>query len=250
MEAVLPMTVPALQVEDRPLIPLAGPHGPGAGNAFPVRRVYCIGRNYAEHTREMGGNPEREAPFFFMKPTDAIQPVGADAVADHAYPPGTSDYHHEVELVVALKGGGRDIAVENALEYVFGYAVGLDMTRRDLQGDAKKGARPWEIGKASDHSAPCGVMTIAGAESTNLLRHGTISLRVNGKTRQSAPLSDMIWSVAEQISILSRYYELKAGDVIYTGTPAGVAAVHPGDVVEATVDAPGGGLSAVRLRIV
>lgn len=244
------MKVPALQVEDRPLIPLAGPYAHGAGRAFPVRRVYCIGRNYAEHTREMGGNPERETPFFFMKPTDAIQPIGADTVADHAYPPGTSDYHHEVELVVALNGGGRDIAVERALQFVFGYAVGLDMTRRDLQGEAKKGARPWEIGKASDHSAPCGLMTLAGAHDAGLLQNGTISVTVNGKPRQSAPLSDMIWSVAEQISILSRYYELKAGDVIYTGTPAGVAAVQRGDLVEAKVDAPEGGLSAIRLRIV
>ena len=203
-------------------------------DVFPVRRIYCIGRNYAAHAREMGSDPTREPPFFFQKPNDAIQNVAPGTVADHPYPSLTKNYHYEVELVAALKSGGRDISIEKALDHVYGYALGLDMTRRDLQrgmGDQKK---PWEIGKSFDHSAPIG--PIHKVEKIGHFQKGAISLAVNGVEKQKADLSFMIWSVAEQISKLSEAFELKAGDIIYSGTPENVGAVVKGDVILCRID--------------
>lgn len=197
---------------------------------FPVRRIYCVGRNYAAHAREMGHDPDREPPFFFMKPGDAVVPT--DSIV--AYPSQTNDYQHEIELVVAIGTGGRDIAVEQALDHVFGYAVGLDMTRRDLQAAAKKLARPWDMGKGFDESAPCAPITPVSA-----IGHpdkGAIWLTVNGQERQRGDLSDLIWSVAETISYLSRFVALQPGDLIYSGTPEGVGAVVKGDRLVGHVD--------------
>src|SRR5205814_1803097 len=199
----------------------------GETDVFPVRRIYCIGRNYAAHSREMGSDPNREPPFFFQKPTDAIQNVSIGAVADHPYPSLTKNYHYEVELVAALKSGGTNIPVEQALDHVYGYALGLDMTRRDLQramGDEKK---PWEIGKSFDRSAVLG--PLHPAAKIGHFTKGAISLAVNGNVKQNSNLQNMIWSVAEQISKLSEAFELKAGDIIYSGTPENV-----GPVVKAT----------------
>ncbi|MGL4636872.1 MAG: fumarylacetoacetate hydrolase family protein [Beijerinckiaceae bacterium] len=201
----------------------------GTTDVFPVRRIYCIGRNYAAHAREMGSDPTREPPFFFQKPTDAIQNVAAGTVADHAYPSLTKNYHYEVELVAALKSGGKDITMEKALDHVYGYALGLDMTRRDLQralGDEKK---PWEIGKSFDNSAPIG--PIHRVEQVGHFKAQRISLAVNGTVKQNATLAHMIWSVAEQIVRLSSAFELKAGDIIYSGTPENVGPVVKGDVI-------------------
>lgn len=216
----------------------------GGDLRFPVRRIYCIGRNYAAHAIEMGSDPSREAPFFFQKPTDAIQVVPPDTVADHPYPPLTRNYHYEVELVAALSQGGRDIPVEKALDCVYGYALGLDMTRRDLQrgmGDQKK---PWEIGKSFDHAAPIG--PIHPVAKTGHYREGNIWLAVNGERKQQATLSHMIWSVAEQIARLSQAFELFPGDLIYSGTPENVGPVVRGDVIVAHVD----GLPELSIRIV
>lgn len=201
----------------------------GTSEQFQVRRIYCIGRNYAAHSREMGSDPNREPPFFFQKPTDAIQNVALNTVADHPYPSLTKNYHYEVELVAALKSGGTNIPVEKALDHVYGYAVGLDMTRRDLQrklGDEKK---PWEIGKSFDHSAPIG--PIHRVEQVGHFEKGAISLAVNGTVKQNSNLSNMIWSVAEQIAQLSTAFELAAGDIIYSGTPENVGPVVKGDVI-------------------
>ncbi len=195
----------------------------GSAELFPVHRVYCVGRNYAAHAREMGKDPDKEPPFFFLKPADAVVPGGGGI----HYPPGTGNYHHEVELVVALREGGRRIGVAEALAKVFGYAVGLDMTRRDLQLKARDMGRPWDFGKGFDESAPIAPLTPASRWSDPT--RGAISLEVNGETRQAADLSDLIWSVAETISYLSDYYTLAPGDLIFTGTPAGVGAVVPGD---------------------
>jgi 2-keto-4-pentenoate hydratase/2-oxohepta-3-ene-1,7-dioic acid hydratase in catechol pathway len=206
----------------------------GSKQVFPVRRVYCIGRNYAAHAREMGSDPTREPPFFFQKPTDALQFVAPDTVLDHAYPSLTKNYHYEVELVAALKSGGKDIPIEKALDHVYGYALGLDMTRRDLQramGDEKK---PWEIGKSFDNSAPIG--PLHPVESIGHFKSENISLAVNGVVKQSATLAHMIWSVAEQISKLSQANELKAGDIIYSGTPENVGPVVKGDVILCKLD--------------
>ena len=200
------------------------------GSPFPVRRIYCVGRNYAAHAREMGHDPNREEPFFFMKPADAIVPTGTVI----PYPSKTGDYQHEIELVVALSKGGKDVPVERALDLVFGYAVGLDMTRRDIQSVAKKMSRPWDLGKGFDQSAPCAPLT--RADAFGVPAKGSIWLKVNGKIRQQGDLSDLIWSVAETISYLSGYVELCPGDLIYTGTPEGVGAVVKGDVLEGHVD--------------
>jgi 2-keto-4-pentenoate hydratase/2-oxohepta-3-ene-1,7-dioic acid hydratase in catechol pathway len=220
-------------------IPIVGSH-----ELFPVRRIYCIGRNYAAHAREMGSDPSREPPFFFQKPTDAIQHVVANTIADHPYPALTKNYHYEAELVAALSGGGRNIPVAQALERVYGYTLGLDMTRRDLQramGDEKK---PWEIGKSFDHSAPIGAIhTVA---QTGHFTQGAIWLKVNGQTKQSANLNQMIWSVAEQISKLSEAFELFPGDIIYSGTPENVGPVVRGDVIEMHID----GLPNLSVKIV
>ncbi len=211
---------------------------------FPVRRVYCIGRNYAAHAREMGSDPAREPPFFFQKPTDAIQVVPVAQIADHPYPPLTKNYHYEVELVVALKLGGRDIAIEKALDHVYGYAVGLDMTRRDLQramGDLKK---PWEIGKSFDRSAPVG--PLHKVEHVGHISNGLIALSVNGALKQSSTLSHMIWSVAEQIAKLSEANELFPGDIVFSGTPENVGPVVKGDVIVGSIH----GLPDLSIRIV
>ncbi len=208
------------------------------GGSFPVRRIYCVGRNYAAHAREMGHDPDREAPFFFMKPADALVTGGADM----PYPPMTSDLHHEMELVVALRSGGADIAEADALGHVWGYAAGLDMTRRDLQGEAKKLGRPWDMGKGFDHSAPIGEMVPAAGVDPG---RGRIELRVNGAVRQSSDLSLLIWSVPETIAYLSRLVRLEAGDLIFTGTPEGVAACVRGDVLEGMVE----GVGTVRVRV-
>jgi len=211
---------------------------------FPVRRIYCIGRNYAAHSREMGSDPTREPPFFFQKPTDAVQNVTPGTVADHRYPPLTKNYHYEVELVAALHKGGRNIAIADALDHVYAYTVGLDMTRRDLQramGDEKK---PWEIGKSFDQSAPMGPLHLAS--QMGHVTQGSIWLKVNGQTKQSANLNQMIWSVAEQISKLSEAFELMPGDIVYSGTPENVGPVVRGDVIECHID----GLPNLSVKIV
>jgi len=216
----------------------------GSTEAFPVRRIYCIGRNYAAHAREMGSDPTREPPFFFQKPTDAIQFVPPGQTVDHLYPPLTKNYHYEIELVAALNKGGKNIPVDRALELVYGYAVGLDMTRRDLQrgmGDQKK---PWEIGKSFDHSAPIG--PIHPAANIGHIAGGNIWLKVNGQVKQSANLNQMIWSVAEQISKLSEAFELMPGDIIYSGTPENVGPVVRGDVMEGHID----GLPNISVKVV
>lgn len=219
-------------------IPVAGQDA-----QFPVRRIYCIGRNYAAHAREMGSDPTREPPFFFQKPTDAIQNVAPGTVADHPYPSLTKNYHYEVELVAALHKGGRNISPGKALDGVYAYAVGLDMTRRDLQramGDQKK---PWEIGKSFDRSAPIGPLHLAS--KTGHFSKGAIWLTVNGESKQKANLDQMIWNVAEQISKLSEANELFPGDIIFSGTPENVGPVVKGDVITCGID----GLPTLSIRI-
>ena len=211
-----------------PSLPVIGGEG-----RFPVRRIYCVGRNYAEHAREMGGDPSREPPFFFMKAADAIVQNGARV----PYPPKTSNLQFEVELVVALSQGGVNIAAEKALDHVYGYAVGIDLTRRDLQQEARKAGRPWDMGKSFDHAAPCSA--IAPAAKIGHPAKGAIWLKANGETRQSADLSAMIWSVPEMIAYLSGLIELKSGDLLYSGTPAGVGAIVKGDKLEGHVDGVG-----------
>ena len=222
--------------ELKTLFPLAQTMIPVVGSdaQFPVRRIYCIGRNYAAHAREMGSDPTREPPFFFQKPTDAIQFAAPARVTDHPYPSLTKNYHYEVELVAALRSGGRSIPINKALDHVYGYALGLDMTRRDLQrgmGDQKK---PWEIGKSFDHSAPIG--PLHPASQIGHFADGAIWLKVNGVVKQNANLNQMIWNVAEQISQLSEAFELMAGDIIYSGTPENVGPVVKGDVIECHID--------------
>lgn len=197
---------------------------------FPVHRVYCVGRNYGEHVKEMGGDPKQEPPVFFSKPASACVTFGEDVV----YPQATNDLHHEVELVVALKSGGKDIAADAALDCVYGYAVGIDFTRRDLQAIAKDRGRPWDVAKGFDQSAP--ISAILPVSEVAGLQDRQISLRVNDEVRQQASLNDMIWSVPEIICELSKFFELKAGDLIYTGTPSGVASVVRGDRLNASVE--------------
>jgi fumarylpyruvate hydrolase len=215
----------------------------GTVKLFPVRRVYCIGRNYAAHAREMGGNPDREPPFFFLKPGDAVQHAPDDKVLKHPYPAETSDYHHELELVAALHKGGRNIPPEKAMSCVFGYAIGLDMTRRDRQADAKKLGRPWEPGKSADNSAVVGKL-VPKAKAGDILA-APLLLTVDGETRQSATTADMIWSLAEQITILSRFYTLAPGDIIMTGTPEGVNAVQRGNMMAGTI----GSLPRIKVKV-
>ena len=219
-------------------IPVSGSEG-----VFPVRRIYCVGRNYAEHAREMGFTG-REEPFFFCKPADAILHVPEGETGELPYPPGTANLHYEAELVVALAAGGRDLSPEQAAACIYGYAVGLDMTRRDLQGEAKKQGRPWEVGKAFDHSAPIGSIHPAGPGG--VLEQAEITLAVNGETRQKGDVSQMIWKIAESIAYLSGLFELKAGDLIFTGTPEGVGAVVPGDLMVAAVR----GVGTLRVKVV
>ena len=200
---------------------------------FPVHRIYCVGRNYAEHAREMGHDPDREPPFFFQKNPDTLVPDGGQL----PYPSKTEDMHHELELVVALASGGADITVADALDHVYGYAVGLDMTRRDLQSQMKKLGRPWEIGKAFEHAAPCA--PIRPAREIGHPTEGSIWLKVNGRIRQRGDLNQMIWSVPETIAYLSGFFTLAPGDLIYTGTPSGVAAVRRGDVLHGRIEGVG-----------
>ncbi|ABR89561.1 Faa-hydrolase family protein [Janthinobacterium sp. Marseille] len=202
----------------------------GSSKPFPVGRIYCVGRNYAEHAREMGHDPDREPPFFFMKPADAIVQNNANI----PYPQLTQDLHHEIEMIVAIGKGGADIAVENALEHVFGYGVGLDMTRRDIQGQAKKMGRPWEMGKAFDNSAPCTAIT--PVTTIGHPNKGAVWLKINGELKQKGDLADLIWNVQETIAYLSQLITLRPGDLIMSGTPAGVGAVQRGDKLVGHVD--------------
>ncbi|GLK76824.1 fumarylacetoacetase [Methylopila jiangsuensis] len=211
----------------------------GSSALFPARRVYCIGRNYAAHAVEMGHDPDREPPFFFLKTPDALLPDGSV----FPYPPGTSDLHYEVEMVVALERGGRDVVEAEALDLVFGYGVGVDFTRRDLQAEAKKLQRPWEIGKAFDHAAPCG--PLARASEIGHPTRGAVTLDVNGARRQTGDLDQMIWKVPEMIAYLSRYFELAPGDLIFSGTPAGVGPTVRGDRLVGHVE----GVGALELTI-
>jgi fumarylpyruvate hydrolase len=205
----------------------------GSDDRFPVRRIFCVGRNYAEHAREMGGAPDREPPFFFSKPADAL----VEANADIAMPPRTANLHHEIELVVALGSGGHDIAQDRAIETIFGYAVGNDLTRRDLQADAKAAGRPWDMAKGFDASAV--ISPIRRAEEIGHPAKARIWLTVNGEARQEGDIADMIWPVADIVAELSTYVELKAGDLIYTGTPAGVGRIVAGDLLEGGVEGVG-----------
>jgi fumarylpyruvate hydrolase len=222
-----PSAIPSVQVQ-------------GSASRFPVHRIYCVGRNYAEHAREMGSDPAREPPFFFCKPPDAVVPNNTSV----SYPARTQNFHHEVELVVAIAKGGRDISTTNALEHIFGYAVGNDLTRRDLQKQAKDAGKPWDISKGFDRSAP-----IAAIRPVSLGGHVTraaIWLKVNGELRQQSNVADMIWSVPEIIAELSALFELQPGDLIFTGTPAGVGALKAGDRIECGVE----GLDALTTAIV
>lgn len=217
-------------------VPVAG------GGTYPVHRIYCVGRNYAEHAVEMGFSG-REPPFFFLKPSDAVVAVPAGETGQIDYPSLTKNLHHEIELVVAIGVGGRDIRAADAVRHIWGYAVGLDMTRRDLQNDMKKQGRPWCIGKGFEQSAPIG--PIVPIASTGELTTGAISLSVNGQVRQNADLKDLIWNVNETIEHLSAAWTLQPGDLIYSGTPAGVAAVVSGDVMEGRV----AGLPMLRVAV-
>jgi fumarylpyruvate hydrolase len=228
---------PVIPVPATPLVPVAG------GGHFPVRRIYCVGRNYVEHAREMGFTG-REPPFFFLKPADAVVPVAADKMGEIHYPSLTKEFHHEVELVVAIGKGGFHIDTIDALDHVWGYAVGLDMTRRDLQGEAKKLGRPWDIGKGFDESAP--ISAIRPAAQCKLGPETRIWLDVNQSLRQDSTIGKLIWSVPEIIAHLSTAWRLEPGDLIYTGTPEGVAAVQVGDVLSAEID----GVGKFRVRVV
>jgi fumarylpyruvate hydrolase len=224
---------------DAPTVPVDGTDA-----RFPVRHVFCVGRNYAEHAKEMGGDATKEPPFFFTKPADAVVPVRPGEVGRVAYPLATKSYHHEIEMVVAIGKAGVKIAAEHALDHVYGYATGLDMTRRDLQNAAKETRRPWDTGKSFAQAAPIGVI-VPAARGGHRSR-GTITLDVNGTRRQTGDLAEMIWDTAHMIAFLSRLYELLPGDLIYTGTPSGVAAVDVGDRLDARVD----GLQALAIEIV
>ncbi len=215
----------------------------GTGQLFPVHRVYCVGRNYVEHAKEMG-HSGREAPFFFLKPADSVLPVPDGKQVDYPYPGKTAELHHEIELVVAIGKRGANIAAAKAKQHIWGYAVGLDMTRRDLQNESKAKGRPWCTGRGFDLSAPIGPLHSIG--ETGLLTHSRIWLNVNGEIRQASDISKMIWNVDEIIEHLSTYFELLPGDLIYTGTPEGVGAVSPGDLMEGGC----GNLGEIKLRVV
>ncbi|MCD0502842.1 fumarylacetoacetate hydrolase family protein [Bordetella petrii] len=216
----------------------------GSQDRYPVRRVYCVGRNYAAHAREMGFDPDREPPFFFCKPADAVIPAGTGATLEIPYPPETANYHYEIELVAAIGKGGANIAVEQALDHVWGYAVGLDMTRRDLQMKMREAGRPWELGKAFDYSAP--ISPLHRADQAGDMSRAGIWLQVNGQDKQRSDTSKLIWSVAETIAYLSKYFRLEPGDLIYTGTPEGVGPVKAGDLMEGGVE----GLDTLSVRVV
>ena len=223
-----------------PTVPSVPVHG--SAQRFAVHRIYCVGRNYEDHATEMGFTG-REPPFFFLKPADAVLPVDAGQTGLLPYPSLTANLHHEVELVVAIGQGGRDIPAAQALQHVYGYAVGLDMTRRDLQNDMKKQGRPWCIGKGFEHSAPIGPIT--PATQADGIAEAAIWLQVNGQDRQRSSTNKLIWNIAETIEHLSHAWELQPGDLIYTGTPEGVGAVVSGDLIEAGID----GLEGLRLRV-
>ncbi|MFJ2992367.1 fumarylacetoacetate hydrolase family protein [Pandoraea sp. NPDC087047] len=220
-------------------IPIVGSH-----DQFAVRRVYCVGRNYAAHAREMGFDPDREPPFFFCKPADAVLPVAYGETLALKYPAQTSNYHYEAELVAAIGKAGSDIALDEALSHVWGYAVGLDMTRRDLQMKMREMGRPWEIGKAFDASAPIG--PIHPVSSVGHIEKAAISLTVDGEQKQKSDVTHLIWSVAETVSYLSQFFRLEPGDLIYTGTPEGVGPVKPGETMVTAVE----GLGEITVRVV
>ncbi|WP_258129392.1 fumarylacetoacetate hydrolase family protein [Achromobacter anxifer] len=226
-----------------PAAPVAVPVA-GSQDSFPVRRVYCVGRNYAAHAREMGFDPDREPPFFFCKPADAVVPVAEGSTLSLPYPPETANLHYEIELVAAIGKGGSNISVEEALQHVWGYAVGLDMTRRDLQMKMREAGRPWELGKAFDLSAPIGPLYPASAVKN--IDQAAIWLQVNGADKQRSDTGKLIWSVAETIAYLSKYFRLEAGDLIYTGTPEGVGPVVRGDKMLGGVD----GLDTLSVQMV
>jgi fumarylpyruvate hydrolase len=221
----------------QPVVPVVG-----TTDLFPVHRIYCVGRNYEEHAKEMGFSG-REPPFFFGKPADALLVVPEGRTVDMPYPPQTSNLHHEMELVVAIGKRGRNIAAADAAQHIWGYAAGLDMTRRDLQGEAKKQGRPWDTGKGFDYSAP--ISPIRPVGKSGLVTAGRIWLRVNGQSRQDSDVGKLIWNVDETIEHLSKYFELQPGDLIFTGTPEGVAAVVPGDLMEGGVD----GVGTLKVRV-
>ena len=228
-----------LEPEARVAVPVVGTDA-----LFAVRRIYCVGRNYAAHAREMGGDPDREPPFFFCKPTDAIVVARPGETAQVTYPPLTSDYQHEIELVVAIGKAGRDIAEARANEHVFGYAVGLDMTRRDLQFKLRDKGRPWELGKAFDQGAP--IAPIYQATAIGHPTAGAIWVQIDGADRQRSDIDKLIWSVPEVIANLSSYFELRPGDLIYTGTPEGVGKVERGQTMAGGID----GLGELRVKVV
>jgi len=228
----------AIPPQPQAAVPVAG-----TDTQFPVRRVYCVGRNYAAHAREMGSDPTREAPFFFCKPADSVVVAPQGQTVTVTYPTLTSDYQHEIEMVVAIGRAGRDIAVADALQHVWGYGVGLDMTRRDLQGQMKKTGRPWEIGKAFDQSAPMG--PLHPASRIGHPTRGAIWLQVDGADRQRSDIDQLIWSVPEMIANLSTLFELRPGDLIFTGTPEGVSKVERGQTMTGGVD----GLGEIRVRV-
>jgi fumarylpyruvate hydrolase len=215
----------------------------GTADTFPVRHIYCVGRNYAEHAKEMGGDASKEPPFFFTKAADAVLPVVPPDVGRMKYPQGTSDLHHEIELVVAIGRSGIDLDAAQALEVVYGYATGLDMTRRDLQNAMREKKRPWDLGKSFAQAAP--IAPIHRVADVGHPTRGAIRLAVNGTLRQQGDLADMIWDVPHTLAFLSRYYELMPGDLVFTGTPAGVAAVVPGDRLDGTIE----GLSPLAVSI-
>jgi fumarylpyruvate hydrolase len=215
----------------------------GGGLMFPVRRVYCVGRNYEAHAREMGFDPAREPPFFFCKPADAVVPVQQGATVELPYPAQTGEYHHEIELVAAIGKGGRDIPVENAYEHVWGYAAGLDMTRRDLQLTLRDKGRPWELGKAFDQSAP--IAPLWPAQRVGHPQRGAIWLRVDGEDRQRSDIARLIWSVPEIVAHLSTFFELRPGDLVFTGTPEGVAGVQRGQTMHGGID----GLGELKVKV-
>lgn len=229
------MTEFVLPAPTQPSLPVVG-----TPSRFAVRRIYCVGQNYAAHAREMGGDPDRAPPFFFSKPADALLTDGGDL----PYPPHTSDMHFEAELVVAIGKGGRDISVDDAESHIWGYAAGNDFTRRDLQAQAKKAGRPWDLAKGFDHSAACGILH--PMTETGVISQGNIRLTVDGETRQDANLSDMIWAVPEIISYLSQFVALAPGDLIYTGTPSGVGPVQSGQIVRVEIK----GLTPLETRVI
>jgi len=229
----------AIPAWELPAVPVVGTH-----RQFPVRHIYCVGRNYAEHAKEMGGDASKEPPFFFTKAADAIVPVVPPAVGRVAYPMATRNFHHELELVVAIGKRGANVAAADAQALIFGYAVGLDMTRRDLQNDMREKKRPWDIGKSFAQAAP--IAPIHPVAQTGPLTRGDITLNVNGERRQHGDLADMVWDVPHMLEFLSKLYRLEPGDLVFTGTPAGVGPVVVGDRLEGRID----GLTPLAIEIV